>query len=101
MNNLNQHYRDLLGLDTAWRVDKVDLDLDSMQVVIELSHAGGTLVCPKCERTCSQADKAPQRTWRHLDTMQFTTEIRAATPRCRCPECGVVCPPAQPFRKPA
>jgi len=89
MNNLNQHYRDLLGLDVAWRVDEVDLDLDGMQVVIELSHAGGTLVCPECGQTCSQADRAPLRTWRHLDTMQFTTIIRAATPRCRCSECGV------------
>lgn len=65
MNNLNQHYRDLLGLDDAWRVDEVDLDLEDMQVVIELSHTGGTLSCPQCDQTCSQADKAPRRSWRH------------------------------------
>lgn len=89
MNELNQHYGALLGLDDSWNVDDVDLDLAGSQVVIRLSHAGGTLCCPECGESCSRADTAPERTWRHLDTMQFKTEIRAAIPRCRCRKCGV------------
>lgn len=89
MNDLNEHYRALLGLDENWIVDDVDLDLDGQQVVIRLSHAGGKLVCPECGDTCSRADTAPERTWRHLDTMQFRTEIKAAVPRSRCAKCGV------------
>src|SRR6056297_771271 len=88
-NDLNQHYRDLLGLDDSWNVDEVDLDLTGTQVVIHLSFAGSELSCPECGEACPRADTAPQRTWRHLDTMQFTTEIRAAVPRCRCEKCGV------------
>lgn len=89
MNELTEHYRHLLGLDCSWNVDDVDLDLAGNQVVIRLSHAGGTLICPECNATCSKADTAPERTWRHLDTMQFKTEIKAAIPRCRCRKCGV------------
>jgi transposase len=89
MQNIKDHYRDLLGLDESWQVDTVDLNLVDGQVVIHLSHRGGSLVCPDCEGVCSQADRAPERTWRHLDTMQFKTELRARVPRSRCPDCGV------------
>jgi hypothetical protein len=80
MTTLNEHYRVLLGLDSSWHVDDVALDLLGKQVVIWLSHSGGSLVCPDCSDGCPRADTAPERTWRHLDTMQFKTEIRAAVP---------------------
>lgn len=89
MTDLNTHYRQLLGLDSSWQVDAVDLDLAGKQVSIRLSHLGGKLVCPSCSGSCSQADLAPERTWRHLDTMQFTTELKARIPRSRCGDCGV------------
>jgi transposase len=89
MNNLHQHYSALLGLDTSWKVDDVDLNLDGNQVVIHLSHGGGRLHCADCGKCCPQADRAPERAWRHLDTMQFLTEIRAAIPRSSCKQCGV------------
>jgi len=65
------------------------LNLADEQVVIHLSHVGGSLVCQECSGACSQADRAPERTWRHLDTMQFRTELKARVPRSRCPDCGV------------
>ena len=89
MNDLNQHYSALLGLDSSWKVDDVDLDLRGNQVVIRLSHVGGSVCCPDCEKECPRHDTAPERIWRHLDTMQFKTEIRAAVPRSKCKSCGV------------
>ncbi len=89
MSQLSEHYRLLLGLDDAWRVDSVDLQLEQQMVVIRLEHKGGVLLCPDCGGACSQADLAPERTWRHLDTMQFATELRARVPRCNCSKCGV------------
>ena len=80
MNDLNAHYRLLLGLDEAWEVRNVDLDLDGNQVVIDLEHAGGKLCCSECQQTCSKFDSAPPRQWRHLDTMQFATIVRARVP---------------------
>ena len=89
MSELHQHYRDLLGLNSHWNVESVDLNLNGKEVVIRLRHGGGQLCCPQCKEECPRADTAPERSWRHLDTMQFSTEIRAAIPRSKCIECGV------------
>ena len=59
-------------------------------VDIHVSFCGSGLECPKCKCHCTQADLAPQRSWRHLDTMQFTTTIHASIPRSKCEECGVL-----------
>jgi transposase len=89
METLGAHYGRLLGLDDAWRVDLVDLRLEERRVEIRLTHAGGGVACPECDRDCGLADHAAERRWRHLDTMQFTTELVARLPRSRCPEHGV------------
>ena len=89
MTDLQAHYAQLLGLDSHWRVDSVDLALEERRVEIALVHRGGELECPECGASCGCADHAPERTWRHLDTMQFETILRARVPRCRCPKCGV------------
>lgn len=89
MNELNAHYRLLLGLDEAWNVQNADLDLEASRVVIDVRHAGGKLCCPECQQACTKADSAPTRRWRHLDTMQFETIVEARVPRSKCPECGV------------
>ena len=74
MTNLNEHYSALLGLPSSWRVDEVVLELEKSQVLIRLSHQGGELAFSCCAERCSQADVAPERTWRHLDTMQFVQD---------------------------
>jgi len=58
MNELNQLYCALLGLDDSRKVDDVDLDLAGSQVVMWLSLVGGKLLCPECGESCSQADAA-------------------------------------------
>ena len=89
MSELTNHYRMLLGLDAAWRVEQVQFSINDKQVEIHLSHVGTQLTCPECGKSCAQADLAPQRTWRHLDTMQFQTVIHARLPRANCEQCGV------------
>jgi transposase len=89
MSELTKHYRQLLGLDAAWEVSSVDLSLEDNRVEIVVTHRGGPVVCPECGASCSIADHAPERTWRHLDTMQFETRLRARTPRANCQACGV------------
>jgi transposase len=89
MSDLTEHYRALLGLDGSWRVERVDFSLEEKKVEIVLEHRGGALGCPECGGSCSQADLAPERQWRHLDTMQFQTLIRARLPRAQCSQCGV------------
>jgi transposase len=89
MNNLTEHYRLLLGLDTAWEVSDVSLFLEEKRVDILVTHLRGRVTCPECGAQCSIADHAPERTWRHLDTMQFETRLRARVPRANCKACGV------------
>ena len=84
------HYAQLLGIQSPWRVLRVDLQLEQQRVVIEVEHDPALPVrCPECGHECARYDHAPERTWRHLDVMQFVTEIRARAPRCACPEHGV------------
>ena len=95
MNELTtEHYRALLGLDSNWKVTKVEFLPKQKAVDIHISFCGTGLKCPKCNCDCTQADLAPQRSWRHLDTMQFTTTIHASVPRSKCEECGVLTLPA-------
>jgi transposase len=89
MNKLTEHYRLLLGLDAAWEVSNVSLCLEEKRVEIALEHVGGKVTCPECGASCSIADHAPERKWRHLDTMQFETILLAKTPRANCKACGV------------
>lgn len=90
MENLGDHYAQLLGLQSPWAVKDVDLDLGENRVTIRLEHPNGVSVrCPECGDECAIADRAPERRWRHLDTMQFETQLVAATPRADCAGCGV------------
>jgi transposase len=91
MNELTtEHYRALLGLNANWKVDSVKFLPMQKAVDIHISFCGLGLECPKCKCHCTQADLAPQRSWRHLDTMQFATTIHASIPRSKCEECGVL-----------
>lgn len=89
MNDLRQHYHAVLGLDSTWRVDEVNLKMAEQRVEVRLEHCGGKLVCAECGSACSQADRSPERQWRHLDMMQFETIIIARIPRSNCNKCGV------------
>lgn len=89
-NELQKHYRLLLGIEMPWQVAEVKLELAEKQVKICLVwQEGQKAKCPVCGQDCSLYDLAPERTWRHLDTMQFETILRARTPRVECPTDGV------------
>ena len=89
-NELQKHYRLLLGINLPWQVAEVKLELAEKQVKICLVwQEGQKAPCPVCGRECALYDLAPERAWRHLDTMQFETILRARTPRVECPTDGV------------
>ena len=90
--SLAAHYGMLLGLDHSWEVADVKLELEAKRVTIQLGFTGKRVTCPCCEASCTKADHAPVRTWRHLDTMQFETVLLARVPRVDCKVCGVKTP---------
>lgn len=87
--SLQEHYRQLLQLTDGWEVKDVNFDVKARRVGLSLEHRRGVRVtCPECGASCTIADHAPQRTWRHLDTMQYETVLTARLPRADCKACG-------------
>lgn len=83
-------YRVLLGLQTPWFIERVELKLEQSQVDLWLNHdPKHSFQCPDCGEGCPIHDHAPERTWRHLDTMQYRTVIHAQVPRIDCGIHGV------------
>ena len=89
LNQLHSHYRQLLGLETPWKVTAVNLQMEESKVVIQIENNSKEGTCPDCDKACKIRDHAAQRQWRHLDTMNFETIIQARTPRTNCSACGV------------
>jgi transposase len=89
-SELQKHYAQLLGVQSPWQIQNVELKVEEKCVNIQLGWEWGSRAkCPECECECSIYDSAPERSWRHLDTMQFQTIIRARVPRCKCATHGV------------
>lgn len=87
--SLEDHYHQLLQLTGGWEVKSVDFDMKGRRVNLRLEHRRGVRVlCPECGASCTIADHAPERTWRHLDTMQYETVMVARLPRADCQGCG-------------
>jgi len=85
-----QLYEQILGIQSPWFVDHVELTLEYGQVHVHLEHQQhATWHCSQCGRECPLYDHTAERIWRHLDTCQYHTLLHAATPRTNCPEHGV------------
>jgi transposase len=83
-------YRRILGIETPWYVESVELKLDAGEVHVYLAHHQGIeWPCPECAAPSKLHDHQPERQWRHLDTCQYRTILHAQPPRSECPEHGV------------
>jgi transposase len=83
-------YRQLLGLESPWTVDRVELDMKTHRVDVFTKHERTkTWPCPECGRECGLHDHDEERTWRHLDSCGFGTYLRARVPRVKCADHGV------------
>ena len=83
------HYAQLLGLQSPWKVTGVDLDVDALRVDIRVVYEGESGQCPECGKACKVYDQSAERSWRHLDTMQFGTYLHSKSPRIKCGQHGV------------
>jgi len=89
MDLTSNHYAQLLGLKTPWKVTDVDLSIDKLRVDIHVSYEENHGCCPQCDAVCNVYDQSAERSWRHLDTMQFGTYLHSKSPRVKCPQHGV------------
>jgi transposase len=83
-------YQHLLGLQSPWHVERVELDVKAQRVSVWATHPkDATFSCPECGAQCPLHDHDEERAWRHLDSCQFETHLRARVPRVRCDKHGV------------
>ncbi len=88
--NVNEFYRQVLGLEAPWGVTQVKLDMGAKRVDIWVEHDEGVRwTCPDCKASLAGYDHTGERTWRHLDTCHLMTFLHARTPRVECPQHGV------------
>jgi len=82
-------YRRILGIESPWQVERVELRLESGEVHVHLSHEDvKEWACPECGAACRLYDHQAERRWRHLDTCQYQTILHAEPPRTECREHG-------------
>lgn len=96
-------YSALLGLQSPWFIEKVDLSVQDQVITVHVAvPERSRFACPSCSRPeCPVYDSQPRK-WRHLDTCQFQTFIEAPLPRIQCSGCGIktLAPPwAQPHSR--
>jgi transposase len=78
-------YQHLLGLQSPWHVERVELDTKAQRVVVFAAHRkDASFACPDCGTPSPLHDHDEERSWRHLDSCQFETHLRARVPRVRC-----------------
>jgi transposase len=83
-------YRRILGIESPWQVERVELKLESGEIHVYLEHDGAaSWLCPECSLASPLYDHQPERRWRHLDTCQYQTILHASPPRTACKEHGV------------
>jgi len=81
-------YRQILGIEAPWFVDRVELKLEDGEIQVHVDHKDSEWPCSECGRSCRLYDHQAERRWRHLDTCQYRTILCAAVPRSDCPEHG-------------
>src|SRR5437867_2261371 len=83
-------YRRILGIESPWYVERVDLKLAEGEVHVYLEHEDARpWACPECGAEAKPYDHQAERGWRHLDTCQYQTILHARPPRAECPQHGV------------
>jgi len=83
-------YQRILGIESPWYVESVDLRLTDGEIHVYLAHRKQeSWPCPECGAGCKLHDHQGERQWRHLDTCQYQTMLHAEPPRSECSEHGV------------
>ncbi len=89
MMEIEEHYGQLLGVQSPWDICSVDLKISEQRVDIIVEYGDNEGPCPECGTISPKHDDRNERTWRHLDTMQFATYLHCKVPRVRCKTHGV------------
>jgi len=79
-------YQQILGLESPWRVERVELDSQQHEIRVRVEHPrGAKFFCPECQAELPCHDHAAVRRWRHLVSCQYKTVLVASQPRVKWP----------------
>ena len=82
-------YRQILGIASPWRVERVELRRADGEVHVFIEHDEQVRwPCPEVQHRVRAPRSSIERRWRHLDTCQYRTILHARPPRSDCPEHG-------------
>jgi transposase len=77
MRDIELH-RHLLGLESPWEVNRVELSAEGGRIDVWVGHPKRTrFACPQCGIELSVYDQADERKWPDLDSCQFLTYLHA------------------------
>src|SRR5262245_58715257 len=83
-------YRQILGIEAPWWVERVELKLAEGEVHVYPEHQEvGSWPCVEWGASCPLYDHQGERQWRDLDSCQYRTILQARPPRTECGEHGV------------
>jgi transposase len=81
----------LLSLKRPWKVDRVSLSPEEMEIDVWLEHRQrAEFACPECRLPLPIYDHVATRRWRHLDHGECRTWLHARIPRVYCLEHGAL-----------
>jgi transposase len=84
-------YQQLLGINTPWAVNRIELNVAEKRVNVWVGHTEGVKwPCPECQKDLKIYDHAEERAWRHLDSCAFQTYLHARIPRIECADHGIL-----------
>jgi hypothetical protein len=52
------HYAQLLGIQSPWKITSVDLDIDALRVDIRVLYEGESGQCPECGKASKVYDQS-------------------------------------------
>jgi transposase len=81
-----EFYRQILGLESPWVVEEVDLSVSEKRVVVRIGYESGTLWASEDGEHRLPCHDHVERFWKHLDSCGFETLLAARVPRLRLPE---------------
>ncbi len=79
-----------LGLESPWKITKVELNIEQGKITIRIDFDEGSLFkCSRCGREAKAYD-TKEKVWRHLNFFQYECYLVVRVPRTDCKKDGIL-----------
>jgi len=89
IKNVNDLYKELIGIKAPWEVVAVRIDRENKSITVRIEHDPDKILnCPVCGQSSKRHDHRV-KTLRDLDSCHYETFLELNVPRVRCSTHGV------------